>query len=1154
MSLIKKTYELSLWDDVYNKDGSHYENKGAIIGADDMTYLGKAVNITLKREVKGTNTLTFSMPTKYFDSNIGEFVQNEFIDKIYNEKKIKLNYNEQWYEFYVKKISEQKKFKSIMKTYTCEDSFIDELSRTGYEVEFDEALNNSVEESGVFMIDILDNSVWDYTPQYNIGDFTEFNEERFYKIPLKLFGGSIVGYPINLTVENSDFNPESDYYKKTVEQTGEFNVSEENLVTNPIKNESRKMEYGDDLARVKELFWDNYYKDNGKSLLNESNKINLTGKYIYVPVSDLSPIQGSIFTSAAKAVEEPALYGTYLENNSIYALQPTSTNPKDLIQFMFFDDGDEVLIDEVNVISDNRYHYVITIEEWNEILKEQLKDKKGLIHWITPAISDDIDIKYIVHKDNLKNLWYTVNVLPQSSTIDNFNWYPVYSEGYLTEIGGKEVAEARKISITDRTELNLGTVVTDDLDSNQSKESTYVTVYNNRSSEFEGLYNNTDEFPIEDEYRVISKLQTRQILPTLADNLITNGTEISDTNGWEPRIQNNNDNLLGDGFSSYTKLMNLEVKSTVQNSSTDTTVEVTSESFLPTGEEEDKSVSDYYLEILSPYIDICSDLSTEGSKQVDYCLNFGLSSNQKKIEKNQVYAIRTKTGTWITNQYVYHFYNVEDSKSDSADLTDYTSQNSKVSDNNGIIITNNSIQTAIDKDYNTLKQELDKYRLGVVEWGNTINQNLSNDIETKKDVKRKYYNIEFSSEDEAINPTITWNNDGLWKGFVAFLKKNTFSIVALEDGAKIFDWSAFVSCNINYSEEITDEFLTSSDIKYAMAACANTDTSSGLWQDSDIITDDMISTLLSGFVTKNELFSINYNNDLDKVIIGEGSVNLNGNYTLAGIDDNDNPNNFISFFDLFEKIEKKDLLRFIPNSNDIENESDFLTQPLYRKIINTSETSIECDDGIVDSQSNNVWGWSDTKDNSTCIEDNAFLLFKAKSTIENPYIGIKVESNPVELVFNDVYLETYSNIERQGIKIEPITPLSSYSGTDGAIEEESYELVDNLTIKLFQINSDNFSNDYLTSIGYNEDNGTIDPPNLAEDRQSGELRDGDLLKSTPYQTLTSSSTTPIMFNGVEQGANGKTRGYALFVDDLYYGIFWLESTSENSDDEGGEEE
>ena len=108
MSVVKKEYELSVWYETLNSKGIKVEKKGMIIGAHDMTFLGKATNIKLKRESKGTNTLTFNMPSKYFDSKIGEYVHNEFVDNIFNETKIKLHYRDEWYEFYIKQIREDK--------------------------------------------------------------------------------------------------------------------------------------------------------------------------------------------------------------------------------------------------------------------------------------------------------------------------------------------------------------------------------------------------------------------------------------------------------------------------------------------------------------------------------------------------------------------------------------------------------------------------------------------------------------------------------------------------------------------------------------------------------------------------------------------------------------------------------------------------------------------------------------------------------------------------------------------------------------------------------------------------------------------------------------------------------------------------------------
>ena len=143
-----------------------------------MSYLGRATGIKLARDIKGTNTLTFQMPTKFFDSEKGDFVKNEYIEELFNERKVKLKFQKQWYEFYIKKISESKQFKAIMKTFTCDDSFIDELSRTGYGITFDTELYNNVDELGNFSEIIIEDSIFE-----NHHDFAVYlkniGEEKF---------------------------------------------------------------------------------------------------------------------------------------------------------------------------------------------------------------------------------------------------------------------------------------------------------------------------------------------------------------------------------------------------------------------------------------------------------------------------------------------------------------------------------------------------------------------------------------------------------------------------------------------------------------------------------------------------------------------------------------------------------------------------------------------------------------------------------------------------------------------------------------------------------------------------------------------------------------------------------------------------------------
>jgi hypothetical protein len=176
------------------------------------------------------------MPDRFFDSEKGEYVRNSFIDELFAERKIKLKFDNQWYEFFIKKVSENKKHKSYMKTYTCTDAFIDELSRNGYGITFHEDLYNNVEEIGTFSEEVLEDSLWHYNNVYNWGDFTEVLEEKLYRIPISCFGGTINAYKLHYDLE-------------LLEDEGNSSI------VNAFTNESRLVEMGDDLAREK-YFWD----------------------------------------------------------------------------------------------------------------------------------------------------------------------------------------------------------------------------------------------------------------------------------------------------------------------------------------------------------------------------------------------------------------------------------------------------------------------------------------------------------------------------------------------------------------------------------------------------------------------------------------------------------------------------------------------------------------------------------------------------------------------------------------------------------------------------------------------------------------------------------------------------------------------------------
>ena len=1113
MSILKKEYELSVWNEELI-DGIKKESRGTTIGASGMTHLGRATTPKLVRSVKGTNTLTFQMPTKYFDSEKGDYVKNELLEDLYNERKLKLYYDGDWYEFYVKSIQEDKQFKSIMKTITCTDSFIDELSRTGYEVEFSSDLNNSVEELGTFMETeddekikgsskaILDGSVWDYRPDMNVGDFTEFNEQRFYKIPLSQFGGTIKGYKINLEVDENDF--------KTITEKEE--KEKRAYLRNPFTKEKRPLEYGDDQARVEELFYDPYEKDNGRGLLSDDNLVEISGDYIYVPITDLTYIMGSVYKSASASLEEPAIYGAYNSKakKEIYALQPVSENPRDLIQFLFFNENDEVLIDEEGIVANENCHYLIMIEQWNEALKKQLKNNsEGLIHWTSPVQRDTetytLNKLYTTAettKDNEKII-YTTKVFPNTRTIDNFNWYPVYYEGYLDKINDEEVSKARKISITDRTELNLNSDV-------------YTTVYNQKDTDFKGLYsedelneliNRRQELrdkvqnhetltreeeielaAIDNDFRVCSKLDTRLILPSLARNLIENGTEITDTNGWEAKTQNINHDIFDTG--SYRKMLEINVQQTVKEQNNESNL-ILSEADL-TGGTTDEGVSDYYLELLSPCLAKGDDLSVNGTTFTDYAINFGMIGQEKQIEKGKTYAIRLTTGSWRTIDYNF--------------VSRATGETLKKED--GSISYDDTAAT--------------DYKEAFVRYKNKINDLKDN--ETFKSICSSPN--ESNSEQERINERL----HGL---LVNISKENNgeFSNIA----------------RLATSDEIKKNDYSNSDLAYVkylylseVGLLDNLSNLSSSFYYAIYLSNSIVKDWQDSYILKNAVFEKKNNVDLDKVIIGEGSTNLQGNYVLDGVDNTSDKANYIKFSDIADVADTG--LVFLPSDTlpPKTKASTYLTNPLYYK-------RKKNDSGV---ELSSRWSWAGANNSEEdkdyySVEDNAFLLFKAKKTIKNPYVAIKLESGPAQIQFDKIEETTYTKNSGIGVKI-----------CAGATADEETELINVLTdnfgylanksIKIYQIDKNHFSDDFLKSVHFNEDDGTIslkdtDNSNFAKMTDKS-FKDDNV---TPTWQAQTSTGAPVYFTRlrIKEKNSKKTFGYALFIDDVYYGVFWLEKKS-----------
>lgn len=563
MAIHKHEYELSIWEKELVDGNTINETKLQVIGAHDMTHLGRATNVHFRKLLNGTHVLTFQMPIRFFNSEVGDYVQNELIESLFNEQKIKLKFKNQWYEMVVKSINEKKNFKTVMKDFTCTDGFIDELSRTGYDIYLDPEANNSVNEIHDFMDETLENSIWDYRPEWNWGDFTEYKEERFYKIPLSLFGGSISAYKLTLDIPKNCLT--------------DSDIKEIKNVSNYKK---RPLQYGDDLAGVQKCFWNQQNKSESTLF---KDKVTISEDYIYIPMSDLTSISTQLYENLDSAAQSTETY--YDSALTKYALQPSSNNPKDIIQFIILPENDTYMIDDGGVLTDYNHTYILTIEDFNN----QCKSKEKVYY---------------------KNGEGQLSTLTSNKySLKSFMWKPLYNEGYLSSIGEKEVTKARKVSITGRTELNIY----DDI---------YVNVYNNKVTDNDIIPLLPKEIssaaPYKN-YRIVSKLDTEIILPTLARNYVLTGKTTTDTTGWESLSKS-------DGY-------NINISSRGYKKNSDGTY-----SYVEPKSDSEKDVDK--IEFYSTVFINPSSKKEDGKIGIKGLVNFGFVGCEKNIEKEKTYALR----------------------------------------------------------------------------------------------------------------------------------------------------------------------------------------------------------------------------------------------------------------------------------------------------------------------------------------------------------------------------------------------------------------------------------------------------------------------------------------------------------------------------------
>jgi hypothetical protein len=282
------SYELSLWNDIIksatqNDHTVRYfdEQKSYVLGADNMNFIGSAFNISLETDINGTNNLTFTLPMKYWDLTLQKLVDNPLFLECANEKKLKLRKQGIWYSFVIKSIQEDSSQHTA--AITAVDICINELSKNGYGLTFDNELYGNDGEINELAAKIMEGSSWTYIPVNTDEpgspkiDLTEYKEEVLYSIE-KLNAAA----PSEISCEkiSTDANP----------QEGEFFTitTEDGVITN---SGHLFMFYSDLISEYDEIeaiyVSDNVYQEILSPQVDYNTKVELIekqGLYIYIPV------------------------------------------------------------------------------------------------------------------------------------------------------------------------------------------------------------------------------------------------------------------------------------------------------------------------------------------------------------------------------------------------------------------------------------------------------------------------------------------------------------------------------------------------------------------------------------------------------------------------------------------------------------------------------------------------------------------------------------------------------------------------------------------------------------------------------------------------------------------------------------------------------
>lgn len=173
-----KNYQILLCETYYDQDKKAFiDISSCELGSNSSLFRGQAYDIEFVTKIDGTHSLSFSLPRYYFDEEKGEQVLNELVDFISNKTKIRLNKDDKIFYLVVNNMDIVEDNGVFSYKYSCSDSYIEELSKSGYGITF-------TDKDGLGTIhELAERIVKDYDWEYNAektGTLYEYTTDQVY--------------------------------------------------------------------------------------------------------------------------------------------------------------------------------------------------------------------------------------------------------------------------------------------------------------------------------------------------------------------------------------------------------------------------------------------------------------------------------------------------------------------------------------------------------------------------------------------------------------------------------------------------------------------------------------------------------------------------------------------------------------------------------------------------------------------------------------------------------------------------------------------------------------------------------------------------------------------------------------------------------------